>query len=203
LWGHHSLPKRTGPAGSESAGVLQMGCFDNVPCNNHPTLLVNALSPRQRDPGLAAQPGHYQAATDVGRQLGSPEGGVFQSESWTKPVPAPLEPANHRRHSKRALHRGLGKPDGSCHAPAPTAHPKGLPLIYAGRGCGQPARARDQQPARAGGKRKEAQGRAPSCPSPVSHGSIRTAPASPSATRKKGEPPAHPFPVAPGCAKKP
>lgn len=43
LWERHSMPKRTDPAGSESVWVLQAGYFDNMPCNNNPTLLVNAL----------------------------------------------------------------------------------------------------------------------------------------------------------------
>lgn len=50
--------------------------------------------------------------------------------------------------------------------------------------------AMDQHLAQAGGKTKRAQSRAPSCPSPVSHGSACTASASPGITREK---PAHPF----------
>ena len=82
LWEHHSLPKWMDPAGSESVWVLQTGCFDNMPCNNNPTLLVNVLacSHVSMTPGTqCSQPITRQDQTSGDNQEG-PKGGFSRQE---------------------------------------------------------------------------------------------------------------------------
>lgn len=112
LWEHHSLPKRTDPAGSESVWVPQTGYFDNMPCNNNPTLLVNALVHNHISvtPGLQRSQSITRRDQTPGDHREGPKGefsGRELDETCTSSTKT-QEPLQAQQAS--SLHCGLGKP---------------------------------------------------------------------------------------------